>query len=222
MHNPNAVALTEFNDLGQKIEFHALRRRVRRETQNHHLGARHGFHNGALKLCQKVDARNHFDRTDVCARNNRTVDMNGIRRVRHEHRVATIRTCKHQVCNTFFGADRHDGFLIGIDVDVELTLIPIADCFAQTRNAFGNRVAVRIVARCDFNHLIDNMFGSRTVGVTHRKVNDVFSSTTRCHLESARNVEDIRRQPFDARKVGIHMGLPEIFQSESIGYIGRY
>src|SRR5690606_9917249 len=78
------------------------------------------------------------------------------------------------------------------------TLVPIADGLAQTRDALGDRIAVRGGTGRSLDQLVDDMLGRGTVGIAHRHVDDVLAAPPCSHFELAGNVEHVRRQALDA------------------------
>src|SRR5262245_54278732 len=48
------------------------------------------------------------------------------------------------------------------------------------------------------------MFGRRHVGITHPEINDVFTARACLSLEAVDLFENVRREPLDAIKVGLH------------------
>ena len=204
MHDPDAVTLGERHHFFKKFQIHALRGGVRREPQNHHLRARHGFHDGALQFLQEIHARNHFHGPDVGARDNGAVNVDGIRGVRNKDRIAAVAAGQHQMREPLFGADRDDCFLIRIEVNVIAPFIPVAHRLSEAPDPFGDRVAVGVFFSRRLNHLVDDVLRCGTIRITHGKIDDVLTAVTCCHLEFAGDVEHIRGQPFNARKFGIH------------------
>ena len=143
---------------------------------------------------------------DLCTRDHCTVNMDRIAWVRDQNRIATIESGEHQVRQAFFGADGNDGFRIGIELNVEAALVPIGDGFAQPWNTFGHRVAMGVWPFGGLHKFVDDMLGCGAVRVAHRHIDDVFTTSARGHFQFRRNVEDIRREPLNAREFVVHVG----------------
>ena len=57
-----------------------------------------------------------------------------------------------------------------------------------------------IFALGDGHQFLDDMRRSRTVGITHAQVDDVFATTTGGHLQLGSDIEHIGGESIDARK----------------------
>ena len=90
---------------------------------------------------------------------------------------------------------------VGIEVDAVAPLVPVADRDAQLVDAARHGVAVvdRLLRRLD--QLLHDVRRRRSVGIAHREVDDVLAGAARRELQVADDVEDVGREPFDARKV---------------------
>ncbi len=90
---------------------------------------------------------------------------------------------------------------VGIEVDVVARRYQSQIASAQLVDAARHRVAVvdRLLHRLD--QLLHDVRRRRPVGVPHREVDDVLAGAARRELQVADDVEDVRREPFDARKV---------------------
>ena len=53
--------------------------------------------------------------------------------------------------------------------------------------------------------LVDDVLGRRHVGIAHAEIDDVLAARARVRLEAIDFLEDIRRQPLDAVKFGLHV-----------------
>src|SRR3546814_787629 len=92
--------------------------------------------------------------------------------------------------------------------------IPTRNSLAQPRDPLGNRIAVRIGSLRRLDQFVDNMLGSRPIGVAHGHVDNVFAPPARRHFQFAGNVEYVGRQTFytgeirhDDPERGIKRGL---------------
>ena len=108
---------------------------------------------------------------------------------------------QRQVRDAFLGADGDDRLGIGIQVDVVARLVPVADRLAQPEDALGHRIAVRVGALHRLDQLVHDMPWRGLIGIAHAEVDDVLAALARRDLQLAGDVEDVRRQPFDPRKL---------------------
>jgi hypothetical protein len=121
--------------------------RIAREAEDHHLRLRRALADGALQLLEEVDIRRHAHRADVGAGDDGAVDVDRVRGIRHQHRIAAVQRGEHQVGEAFLRADGHHRLGFRVEIDVVAALVPVADRLAQARNALRHRIAVR-VSRC--------------------------------------------------------------------------
>jgi hypothetical protein len=76
-------------------------------------------------------------------------------------------------------------------------------------DAARHRVAVGIGALGGFDQLGDDVFRGRLVGVAHAEVDDVLAAGASLGLQIVDDVEDVRRQAFDALEVGVQECVPK-------------
>ena len=80
---------------------------------------------------------------------------------------------------TFFRPQCDDDFCLGIHIDAKTTAIIIGLCLAQTGDALGCRITVRIGFLRHFAQLVDDVLRRRQIGVAHAEINNVFSDRSR-------------------------------------------
>jgi hypothetical protein len=78
-----------------------------------------------------------------------------------------------------------------------VTIASLSGSMSQPRDAFGHRVAVRVLPLRGFDQLVDDVLRRRPVGVAHRQVDDVLAAPPRIHFQLVGDVENVRRQPLD-------------------------
>ena len=101
------------------------------------------------------------------------------------------------MCQTFFGADRHHGFGIGVQFDIEAAFIPVTDGQAQLVDAARGRVAViRRLAR-SFDQFLHHMRWRGMVWIAHAEVDDVFPGPPRLQFEFIERGKEIGGKPFN-------------------------
>ena len=105
---------------------------------------------------------------------------------------------------SFFGAQRDDSLRLGIEGYRVAILIPVADRFSESGDAFGLGVAVRVAALNRLTQLLDDVGRCGLVGVTHTEIYDVFAASTRGLLQFPNDIEDVGRETLNALKMGIH------------------
>ena len=185
----------------KKLEIDALRRRVGRKPEHQHARLGRELADRALELGEEVHPRRHAHRADVGARDDRAVDVDRVRRIGHEHRVAALEAREHQVREPFLRADGDDRLRVRVELDCVAAAVPLADRLAQARDSFRHRIAVRVDALRGLDQLLDDVLRRRAVGIAHRQVDDVVAAAPRRHLQLVGDVEDVRRQPLDSRKL---------------------
>ncbi|MNV55942.1 hypothetical protein D3C71_1482020 [compost metagenome] len=127
MHHQHVVALRQRHDFLEELQLDALRRRVRRESEDHHFRFWIAFTNCAFEFVEKVDALHQRDGANLRPGDHRAIDMDRVARVWHQHRVTVIQRRQHQVRQPFFRTDGHDGFAFWVDFYVIAILIPARD-----------------------------------------------------------------------------------------------
>ena len=200
MHHQDVVLLGQRNHTFEELQFDTTRGRIRRKAEDHHLRLRRAFLDATLKFLEEIDIRRHAYRADVRPGDDRAIDVDRVRGVRHQYRVATIQRRQHQVRQTFLGADGDDGLTLRVETDVIAALVPVADRLAESRDALGDRVAVRVFAQRRLDQLVGDVLRRGLVRIAHAHVDDVLATTAGSHLQLAGDVEHIRRQALDAGK----------------------
>ena len=130
---------------------------------------------------------------EIRTRNNKTIGMNRIGRIRNQNGITDTGSSKREMRQPLFGAQSNNRLGLGIQCDVVARLIPIGHGTPQSRNTLGLGVAVRIASINRFSQLVDNVLRCRLIGVTHPKINDVFTPGTRGLLQFPNDIEDIGR-----------------------------
>src|SRR5579885_1279248 len=62
--------------------------------------------------------------------------------------------------------------------------------------------------------LLNDVFWSRTIGIAHAEVDDVFATLPRCSFQFPDDIEDIRRQPADSAEFAHIARVPDTRISE--------
>ena len=146
VHHQDVVLPRQRDDFLEELQIDALRGRIRREAEDQHLRLGRELADRALELGEEVDARRHAHRADVGAGDDRAVDVDRVRGIGHQHRVAALEAGEHQVREAFLRADGDDRLGVRVELDAVAALVPVADRLAQARDALRDRVAVRV--RC--------------------------------------------------------------------------
>jgi len=60
---------------------------------------------------------------------------------------------------------------------------------------------MRVLPLGDLHQLVDDVSGRGPIRVAHAHVDDVLATPARSHFQFAGDVEDVRRQPLDPRKL---------------------
>jgi len=200
VYHQYVVLLGQGDHALEEVQFHALGGGVGGKAENHHLWFGDRTANGPLQFGEEVHTRHQRHRTHLRTGNHRTVDVNRVARVGHQHRVALIQGRQHQVRQAFLGADGDNGLALGVDLDLVAFLVPVGNRPAQARNTLGRRVTVGVLTLGDGDEFFDDVRRGRAVGVTHAQVDDVFATTTGGHLQLGGDVENVRGESIYARK----------------------
>src|SRR6185437_7345664 len=91
VNDVNLVLAADGDNAGEEVQVHALRRGVGRKIQNQELRTRVHQPNRLLQLRREIDALPHGNGTNVCSRDHRTINVDGIARVWNQHGVATVK-----------------------------------------------------------------------------------------------------------------------------------
>ena len=211
VHDVDAVFPRQLDDLLEERQLDALRGRIRREIDDEHLRLREAHLDRVLEFGEEIHARRQRHLPDVGAGDHRTVDVDRIAGIRHQHGVAAPERGQRQMRDAFLGADGDDRLGLRVELDTPPPLIPLADGATQTRNTARHGVAVRIGTLHGLDQLGHDVRRRRTVGVAHAEVDDVLATAAGGHLEFGGDVEDVRRQALEAREFdsggGGHAGL---------------
>ena len=197
MHDINVVLARNRHQTLEKRQINTLRRRIAGKITYQHLRLRITIANGALELVEEINTRHHRHMANIGAGNHRTIDMDGITGIRHQHNIALIERRQCQVGNALLRADGDDRFRIRIKINAIARLVPVTNGASQARNTLGNRITVGVGPLHAFDQLVDNMLRRRLIRVAHRKVDDVFAALAGGRFQFTRNVENIGRQAFD-------------------------
>ena len=141
----------ELDQPGHPGQVDALGGRVVGERQHHHPGLRPGR---LPRLHQVVEERLpraapglvtrgvESDVAHVGAGEQRGVDVDGVRRRRHQGGVARADQDPHQMGEPLLGPDGGHHFGVGVELDLELAQIEVGDGLADLGDAPAGRVAV--------------------------------------------------------------------------------
>jgi len=200
VHDINAVFTRQGHNALEEIKLDALRRRVGGKVDNKHLGLGNTAADGFFQLREKIHPGDKRHALDIRARDNGTVDMDGIAGVRHENAVAAVQRGQHQVRDAFFRTDGRDGFGFRVEIHVVAGFIPVADGAAKARNAFRHGVAVRVAALRGLDQLGHDVGRRGAVRVAHAEVDDVLATAAGGHFKGAGDVENVGGKALDPGK----------------------
>jgi hypothetical protein len=206
VHDEDVVLLRKRHDALEEGQVHALRRRVGREAEHHHLGLGVAAADGALQLGEEVDLAADRDGADVRPGDDGAIDVDGVAGVGHQHGVAAVQGRQHQMGQALLGAYGDDGLGVGVDVDAIAALVPVGDGAAQARDALAGRVAMGVGPQRDLVELGDDVGRRGPVGVAHAHVDDVLATPAGRELELGRDVEDVGREAVNARETALAAG----------------
>lgn len=198
VHDPDFVFPGEFDHFFKEVEFHALGGRVAREVQDEHFGLGPGGFDGFFDFLEKVDTRHHGYMPDIGACQDTAVGVYGVCRIWYQYGIAGAKRCKHEVGQTFLGADGYDGLGVGVEFDAKAAFVPAADGFSEADDAFGDRITMGGAFLGDFDQLVDNVLRCGSIRVAHAKVDNVDACGPLICLEIVDDVENVGGQAFDA------------------------
>ena len=127
--------------------------------------------------------------------------MDRVAGIGHQDDVAGVQGGERQMRDAFLGADGDDRLALGIELDGEAPLVPVADRLAQPQDALGHRVAMGIAALRRLDHLVHDVAWRGLIGVAHAEVDHVLAPLAGGGLQLAGDVEDVGRQALDAREL---------------------
>ena len=153
------------------------------------------------QLVEEIHARQHAHVADVGARDHRPIDVNRVAGIGHQDDVAGVQGGERQMRDPFLRADRDDRLPVGIQLDREAPLVPVADRLAQPQDALGHRVAMGIAALCRLDQLVHDVAWRGLVRIAHAEVDDVLAPLASGRLQLGGDVEDVGRQALDAREL---------------------
>ena len=122
-------------------------------------------------------------------------------RVGRSDDIARTDRGKKQMRQRVFGADRDDGFLFGIEVDVVLALVAGADLLAQFRNAARHGIAVVARITRGFAQLVHDNLRGLAIGITHAEIDHVQLGCPCLCAHLVENGKNIGGQLLDAVKL---------------------
>jgi hypothetical protein len=132
----------ELDRLGEEVEVDAGGGGVVRERQHRHPGLRPGVLPGLLHRGEELVAGAERDLGDVGPREERTPDVDRIRRRGDQRGVARLQEHPHEVGEPLFGPDGVDDLGVGVELDTEAPLVEVGDGLAELGDATALRVAV--------------------------------------------------------------------------------
>ena len=63
-----------------------------------------------------------------------------------------------------------------------------------------------VTTLCSLDELVNDVFRCRLIRITHAEINNILAARARGRLQLIDNIENIRGEPFDARKFFYHTG----------------
>ena len=178
--------------------------RVGGKIEHQHFGLGIGIANRGLQFLKETRFALHRYVAQICTRDHKSIGVNRVAGIRHQNRVAHTGRGQSQVRQTLFGAQRDDRFRFRVERYRVTILVPVADRFTESGDAFGLGVTVRVAALNRLTQLLYDVWRCRLIGVAHTKINDVFSTRTRGLLQFTDDIEDVGRETLNALKMGIH------------------
>ena len=201
VHHQALVLARKRDDATEEVELDHLGGGVVREVDDEGLRLGPGGAHRVLEARQEVGARQERDGAQVAARDDHRVLVDGIGGARAEHDVAGAEHGEREVPDALLRAHGDDRLRVGVEVDGEAALVPVADRDPQLVDAARHRVAVVGRLAHGLDQLLDHVRRARPVGVAHREVDDVLARPAGLELQVADDVEDVRREPLDAWEV---------------------
>jgi hypothetical protein len=194
MEEIDLLGAAEGDDTFEEFARNGLRRGIRGKVKEKHLRPRTHRRQLVLQAIEKTVGIIHLNGHDLRASNGWTVNVDGVAGIRDKDGVLIIQRGEAKMGDSLFRSNGDDGLGIGVEFDSVAALIPVADGFTQSRNALGERVAMRGIARSSFDELGDDVGRCCTIGIAHAEVDDVFAATARLCFHLAGGVKDVWRQ----------------------------
>ncbi len=188
----------EFDDLGHEVEVHARRGRIVGKRKYDHAGLRPGVVPTVPQRSDEVTVGRERHLTDVCTGEQRRIAVDGVRRRRHERRVAGLEHHPHEVGEAFLGADGLDDLRLGVEGHPEPPVVEVGGGLPQLRNAAAGRIPVVSRVADGLGQLVDRNVWRGQVGVAEAQIDDVPAGPSCLDLQGVDDREDVGREFVDA------------------------
>ena len=127
----------------------------------------------------------------------RRVDVDRVRRRRHQGAVTGAEQHPHEVRQPLLGPDGRHHLGLGVELDAEAAQVQRGDGLAELGDALARRVAVVLGVVDGLGELLDRGVGRGQVGVPEPEVDDVAAGSTGRQLQRLDVREDVRGQAVD-------------------------
>lgn len=125
----------DLDHLLEKRQLDTLGGRVARKIQHQHFRPRPGVQDGAFQLLEKIHIGRHTHVAYIGTGDDKSVGMDRVSRVRHQHGIAGTHGRQCQMRQPLFGADGNNRLAIGIELYIIAIAIPARNRPAQPRDA---------------------------------------------------------------------------------------
>ena len=193
VNDERAVAAGHGHDLAKEIEFHAGGGGVVRKRDEDQLGWTGGGAIQVLEAIQEFRRTGYGKQAGVAFGHDHTVLMDGVCRIRRDHRIARSDHREEQVREGVLGADGDDGFCIGIEFHAIIGLVAPGDFLAQAGDAAGSRIPVVARITSGFDHFGDHHARRGAIGIAHAQIDDVLLRGARARPHFVDHGKHVRR-----------------------------
>ena len=206
MDDDHVVGAGEVHDPLHEIQIDAGRRRVVGERQEDDAGLGPRVLPALPQHLTEIVADRQGHLTDLRSREERSVEVDGVRRGRNQDRVTGLEQHPHQMREPFLGADGVDDLRLRVEFHPELAQVEVRDGTPELGNSPAERVAVvsRVAGR--LGQLLHRHVGRWQIRVPDSDVDDVLAAAAALHLQPVNHGEDVGREVADAAELHRHRG----------------
>ncbi len=198
VNQDHLVLLGKCDETLEELEIDAHRRGVVREGHDDHPGPRPRIPEHPLENLEIVVLGVDRCPPHLCSRQRRGIDVDRIRRLRDDCRIAGLHQRPHQVGQALLGSDGGDDLGVGVEGDTESALVTVGDCLAEIGQTPGDRVPVILLETGSLHQFVHDKGCRGDVGIPEAEIDDIGSCAPSCDLALVHLGEHVRREVVDS------------------------
>ena len=114
---------------------------------------------------------------------NECLRVDRIGRIRNDRDIARVGDRLYKVDIPFFATHGRYDLLIGIEINIVFSLVPVTHGQTKFIYPFACTVPVCLGTLCHFTKLVDDRLRCIGIGISHGKINDIMPFTPQIHLQ---------------------------------------